>query len=368
MKILLSTNTSRRVLEVLESKINFLKKEGHEVHVICSRDFLTSKLKKRHKNIHFCEINRNKISPLNDLFLLFKYWKLYKKINPDLIFHSTIKPNIYGSIIASYLKINCVTHISGIGSTINKNSIFNYIIIPLYKFSQKKVRKVLFQNFDDKKFFIEKNIIKKSQASLLPTAFDFSRLNNMSKNISIKNKNKFRFLYVGRLIKEKGIFDFLIAAEKLSNQSNKVEFFIIGNLDFSGFKKNSIFKKFQLKDNFTFINYSDKILEYIDNADCVVVPSWREGMSNVLIEAGAMKKPSIASDVPGCKDVITNGYNGYLFKPKVFNEIIYAMNRILNDSNIQRKEMGLNAHNNIRKKFRFKDLELFYENLLISIN
>ena len=368
MKILLSTNTSRRVLEVLEPKIDFLKKEGHEVHLICSEDFLSDKLKKKYKNIHFCEINRNKISPLEDLLLLFQYWKMYRKINPDLIFHSTINPNIYGSIIASYLKINCVSHISGIGSTINRNFIFNYIIIPLYTFSQKKVKKILFQNCDDEQFFIEKNIIKKSQSSLLPTAFDFSRLNNVNINISIKNKRKFRFLYVGRLIKEKGIFDFLKAAEKLLNKSNNVEFFIVGNINASVVKKNGFVKQFQLKDNFTFIDYSENILEHINNSDCVVMPSWREGISNVLIEAGAMRKPSIASNVPGCKDVITDSYNGYLFKPNVCNEITNAMNRILNDSNKQRKRMGLNAYNNVRKKFRLKDLQIFYKNLITSIN
>ena len=361
MKILFSSNASWSVHNFRTNLLKSLQKDGHEIFVVAKEDAYSKKLQKNGFNFKNINVSNNSKNPIKDLILIRDYIKVYKKLKPDIILHNAIKPNIYGTIAANYLNIPTINNISGLGTIFIKKSITTKLAKLLYKISQQKAAIVFFQNKTDKSLFISKNLVSKEKVRLIPGSGVNIDLFHPKLNTNQNNK-RFEFLFIARLIKDKGIIEYLEAAKILKTKhKDKVTFSILGsfyNANETAITKSDLNKWI----NDGIINYigeTDTVESEIAHADCVVLPSYREGLSKVLIEASAMEKLIITTNVPGCKDVVIDGYNGYLCEVKSTIDLANKMKKMFLLNEAKKKEMGLNA--------RKRAVEVFDEKRIIEI-
>lgn len=338
--------------------IKILQKSGFRVFAIAPEDKYSIKLKMQGIEYIPVHIDNKGTNPNNDFKLVYDLYNIYKNISPDVILHFTIKPNIYGSIAARILKIPVINNITGLGTVFLNDNILQSITTFLYKLAFSKVEKVFFQNNDDKNLFIQKKIIDKNKVDLLPgSGVDTKKFCPQNKT---RTTSDVVFLLVARIIRDKGILEYVEAAKKVKNKYNHVEFQILGQLgsiNKGAIKKGEV-KLWQKKQIVNYLGEKDDVRESIANADCIVLPSYREGTSKILLEAASMAKPIITTDVPGCNNVVSDGENGFLCKPKDNIGLANKMEKMLRLSVLERKEMGL--------KGRKKMIDLFEEKIVIT--
>ena len=351
MKVIISINTTWNIFNFRVGLIKTLQSQGYQVFALSPIDEYVERLEAMGVQHIPIKLDQQGINPFKDLNLIRQYYTIFKSIRPDLILSYTIKPNIYGNLAAKRLKIPTINNISGLGTLfINSNIITSYIGKLLYKIGLSSSKHVFFQNQDDKDLFIQSRLTSDKNSSLIPG----SGVNiKHFKSNRITNKGK-RFLFSGRLIGDKGIFEYLEAAIIVLKKFPDVEFLLAGELGVNNKTAISVDnlnghleKNSQLK----YIGKSDNMLELLKTIDVMVLPSYREGLSKSLLEANAMKIPIITSDVPGCRDIVTHGYNGFLCKVKSVDSLARSIEKIIEISNEMRHEMGLNGRIHIEQFF-----------------
>ena len=329
MKVLFSSNISWSVFNFRSDLLNALKDQGFEVYVVASKDDYSQRL--IDQGFHFKElkVNNNSTNPLMDLILIFNYYRLYKELKPDIILHNAIKPNIYGTIAAGILGIPTINNISGLGTLFIKKSFSTRIAKFLYWISQKFAKVVFFQNPYDLSLFVEKGLVSKDKAELIPgSGVDINRFS--PENFPKKLPGRFQFLFVGRLLIDKGIMEYIGAAKELKAKYSNIDFNVLGPF----YEDNSTTITRGMLDtwiNDKVINYlgtTDEVEKVFATVDSVVLPSYREGLSKVLIEASSMALPIITTNVPGCKDVVVHEETGYLCNPKDEKDLAKKMERM----------------------------------------
>ena len=361
MKIVFSSNISWSIYNFRTLLLKSLQKDGHIIYTVASKDKYADKLIDEGFFFDEVKLNNNSKNPFEDIKLVFQYYKLYKKIQPDVICHNAIKPNIYGTIVAKFLGIPVVNNISGLGTLFIEESFSTKIAKLLYKFSQKYANTVFFQNQNDLSLFVNENLIDSEKVKLIPGSGVDTNLFKQKKNESL---NIFKFIFVGRLLTDKGIIELYDAVLNLSKMRNDFKVIIVGDRYDSNktcitkaqldlFKNNSLFD---------FVGHTDKVYDELIKANCLILPSYREGLSKVLIEAGSSGIPCITTDVPGCKDVIIDGFNGFIVTPKNSDSILEAMLKILNCDSNKLIELSNNARKNILDKFSIDIVNQIYVN------
>lgn len=352
--IALSANSSWYLYNFRQSTIKKAISEGYKVLCISPMDNYSLKLEDLGCMYYELNFNSKSINPFLDLILLYKFFKLYKLLRPDVAFHFTIKNNIYGTIASRFLGIPSINNISGLGTAFLSFSLSLLIVKFLYKISQPFAHKVFCQNIEDYNYLISKNLVQKEKLDLLPgSGVDLQRFNAELKSKKIRKESIFTFLYAGRMLKDKGILELVKAFSELSKVNKKCKLILCG---FTDVDNNSAITEDELDlisniSNIEWIGSTDRIENILLSADCVVLPSYREGMPKILLEAGAMGLPSLASDVPGCRNVIQDEVNGLLFKPKSANSIKESMYKILKMSDSEISKMGLNARKIVEEQF-----------------
>jgi glycosyltransferase involved in cell wall biosynthesis len=297
-------------------------------------------------------------NPKEDIKLIYNLYQLYNKIKPDLVLHYTIKPNIYGNIACRLLKIKTINNISGLGTVFIKKSFITQIVKLLYKYALKSSLKVFFQNQDDREVFLKNQLVKKEVCGLLPgSGIDLKKF----QPIKVKrNDSNFKFLLIARLLWDKGISEYINAVREVKKKYTHVDFLIIGaiwNDNRTAISEKEV-KAWEEEGIIKYLGTTDNIKEEIAKVNCVVLPSYREGTPRTLLEAAAMEKPIITTDVPGCREVVDDGVNGYLCKVKDYNDLAKKMEKILNLSKNSLKEMG--------KKGKDKMINEFDEQIVIN--
>ncbi len=345
-----------------------LQKKGYNICILSSGSNYLNKLKKYNFNIFEINFSNSTKNICSDLNLLFKYYKIYKKINPDLVLHNAIKPNIYGSIICRVLKIPVINNVSGLGSVFISNGVLSYFIKYLYKISQLKASKVFFQNKSDLNLFKKNKLINLNIVSLLPgSGVDIMKFH--PKNKCLKNSSHINFCFIGRLIKEKGILEYIYAAKLIISNYKKVSFSIIGG--FYEDNPSSInydeFHKLIKNNRIHYLGNKENIDKEIGKFDCIILPSYREGMSRALLEACSTGIPIIAANVPGCKEIVDDGKNGFLCQPKDYKDLFYKIKLFLSLSNNQRKTMGKYAREKILNNFDERYVIKKYYNTITEV-
>jgi len=345
-------NTSWNIINFRMGLLKALQKEGYRVIAIAPKDNYSEKFKELNIEYYDIKINNKGTNPFEEIQLIFDFYQLYKKITPDVLLHYTIKPNIYGTIAARILKIPVISNISGLGTVFLNESLSSKVAQLLYKIALKYPIKVFYQNPHDRNLFVKCNLVKSEKSALLPgSGINLEEFKPIAHSISkIDNVN---FLFIARLVKDKGLIEFVEAARLLKKKYTKVEFNILG----AYYPGNPTAITQKEMDNWIsegIINYlgtSDNVKSVIAQSDCIVLPSYREGLSRVLLEAASMEKPIVTTNVPGCKDVVDDGINGFLCQVKDSHDLADKMKKILNLSRAQRVEMGRKGREKIVKEF-----------------
>ena len=350
-RIAIVSNVSWNLYNFRLSLMNAMRDAGFEVIAIAPYDNYSQKIIDAGFEFHDIKMNAQGINPLQDLRTTYQFYKLFKKISPDVLCQYTIKPNIYGSLMASILNIKMINNIAGLGTLFIKDTFITKIAKLLYKVSQSNADRVFFQNRDDFNFFVDKGIVNPLRCDVLPgSGVDTNRFIPHYKVES----QKIRFLLIARMIWEKGIGEYVNAAREIKKTYPHVEFCLLGFLDVEN--PGAITKK-EMDEwvNEGVINYlgvSDRVDEVIKSADCVVLPSYyREGTPKTLLESGSAGKPIITTDNVGCRDVVDDGINGYICEPRSWKDLAVKIEKFLALTHEERLEMGKRSREKIVREF-----------------
>jgi len=314
VKVAISINTSWNILNFRSGIVKELIRHGHEVYTISPVDSATEKLEALGCKSYPIELENSGMNVFSD----YKYYQQFQKalshIKPDAVLSYTIKPNIYGSIACGKMQIPVINNVSGLGTAFLWNKALKSVVQGLYKYAFKNSSHIFFQNKHDKQLFLDEVKINDSNTSILPgSGVD---TNYFSPDKSREPNSEFTFLMISRLLIDKGIEEYCQAAEELRKEGINARFQILGKAEEGhkrGFSKEKI-EQLASKGTIEYLGTTNDVRTFIRKADCVVLPSYREGTSRTLLEAASMAKPMVATDVPGCNNVVENGVNGLLCK------------------------------------------------------
>ena len=304
------------------------------------------------------QLNRTGINPISDLNYIFQLVKIIREVNPDIILAYTVKPVVYGLIASKICNIkNCYALITGLGyafipSFSFKKKIIKIIIFLLYKFSLKKAKSIFFQNQDDLKLFKDEKIISNFENSVIVNGSGVNLDYYKFKPLSAKIK-KINFLLIARLLKDKGIYEYVEAAKiiKKSYPERELSFSLLGSFDTnpSAITYNEI-KKWTNKGIINYLGETNDVRPFIEQCSVYVLPSYREGMPRSVLEAMSIGRPIITTNVPGCKETVVHGKNGYIVKMKSSNELVKAMSKMINNVK-QLQKMGSYSRKLVAERF-----------------
>lgn len=352
-KILILANHYNTLRVFRKDLIMALSQQGHEVIATfpeCEDKYITL-IESFGCQVQLCDFDRRGMNPIKDLKLLRTYIKLIKDIEPDIIITYTIKCNIYGGIAARKLKKRYYANVTGLGSIFQQNSMKLRVVTVLYKLALKSVKVAFFENEGNKKTLVDKGVLKEEQCQVLNGAgVNLKDYNYLEYPIS---KLPTRFLFVGRIMKEKGVDELFECITKMKSDGLDVAF------DFIGWFEDDYKQLVDEMVNQGLINYygfQEDVLYYLQKAHCVVLPSYHEGMSNTLLEAAAVGRARIASDIHGCKETILDGVNGYTCKVKSADSLYQQLIKFVALPYEAQKEMGLKARKYIEEHFDKKDI------------
>ncbi|MBD3795972.1 MAG: glycosyltransferase family 4 protein [Epsilonproteobacteria bacterium] len=350
-KIIFVGNTSWSMIKFRKGLLKKLVKLGFEVTVVSPFDDYCEEIISLGCKYQKIMIDNKGSNPLKDIRLIIDLKKIYEQIKPDLIIHYTIKPNIYGTIAAKLSHIKSFAVVTGLGFTFINDTFVSKIAKLLYKFSFQFSDKVFFINKDDRKEFIDGKLITANKTFLIPS--EGISIELFYPESTVKNTEEFRFLLIARMLWDKGVGEYVEAAKVLKRKDLKVEFGLLGYLDVANPKAIS---KEQMNswvnDGFVkFYGSTDNVKSFISKSDCIVLPSYREGISMTLMESASMEKPLIATNVPGCKDVVDDGINGFLCEVKNAQDLADKMEMMLKLTSEERRAMGKAGREKMIREF-----------------
>lgn len=319
--------------------------EEYEVHVSLPDEEDAPEIAEEGCIVHHTFIERRGMNPIKDGKLMMEYFKLIRKVRPDVVLTYTIKPNIYGSLCCRLKRIPYIVNITGLGSAFEEDGMLRKLVVFLYKIALKKASCVFFQNTKNKDIF-DGFGIKGKKVRLVPGSGV-----NLDRHVFEEYPSEdepVRLVFVGRIMKEKGIDELLFAAEKIKKEFPKVIFQLIGSYE-EDYKETV--EMLQQAGIVEFLGYQKIIHSFYKDASAAVMPSYHEGMSNVVLECAATGRPVLASDIPGCREGFDDGVTGIGFVPRDKEAFYGAVKRFLNLSYEERKEMGKNARRKIEQEF-----------------
>ncbi|KPK74849.1 MAG: hypothetical protein AMJ89_05340 [candidate division Zixibacteria bacterium SM23_73] len=355
MKILLISNTSRSLYNFRSGLMDALKENGFRVALCASFDECTPKLQKKGFRIIPVKLDRKGKNPLKDMMLIASFYRILRREKPDLTLHFSIKPNIYGAMAARLARVKCINTVTGLGYVFVEESLLLKFVKILYKISFRFPENIFFQNNHDLNFFMNKNIINKNKAILVSgSGVNVKYFHpDFCKGFKRKNKN-FVFLFIGRLLWDKGIDQFVKASKMVRQRYPQTEFCLLGRID----KENpsavseKVIRDWEKEKLIKYLGTTHDVRSFICQSDAVVLPSfYKEGLPRSLLEGMAMAKPIIATDIPGCREVVEDGKNGFLVPPKDHNALARAMIQLIELSLKEREKLGSFGREKAVKEF-----------------
>jgi len=291
-------------------------------------------------------------NPLRDVSLLGRLYKVLHDLRPDLPINYPIKPVIYGALAARSTSVKVISVVPGLGNVFLKRNLFTRFVELLYRISQLNVHTVFFLNNDDYELFEERKLVPVAKMAVLPgEGIDIQYFSPSPPRLS---NTKIRFLLSARMLWDKGVGEFVEAAEIVRRSYPNTEFALLGFLDV---QNPSAIGHGQIDDWVArgivdYFGATADVRPFISDADVIVLPSsYKEGLSRSLLEAAAMGKPIITSDITGCRDVVDDGVTGFLCEPKDSASLVLQMERMLALSQVQRQAMGQAAREKMVSQF-----------------
>ncbi len=352
-RIAIVANSTWNISNFRLNLIEKLLKEGRQVIVIAPLDeYITYKEQfPTVKHIPLQNLNRDSKNPIKDIKLTFELKTIYKKLKPDLILHYTHKPNIFGGMAARMVGIKSMAVVTGLGYAFLHKGLTHNITKLLYRLVQGAHHKFIFENEDDKQLFIDEKIITAAKGiSVNGCGVDINHFSphpngQHSQNgqaLADPKKEKIIFTYIGRLLYDKGIMEFVQAAIKLRATAPNLEFWVVGELDESNpsmVQKRELLKWID-EGSIVYHGFVKNVKPLIAKSTCIVLPSYREGMPRIILEGMSMARPIITTRTAGCRQTIVEGKNGYLVDVKDPEDLAMAMSKFANLSAEEQKKMG----------------------------
>ncbi len=358
-KIALVANSTWNIYNFRQNVIDELIKQNHQVIVYAPIDeFITyTDNYPSLKHIGLRTLDRDSTNPIKDLLLIFELVQKYKKERPDLIIHYTHKPNIYGSLAARWCGIKSVSVITGLGYGFIRKGWLNTLMTFLYKISAGKKELIIFENSDDLDLFKSLNIIDDQKAaSVNGCGVDLDYYYPVPK---LAKNPPFNFTFIGRLLKDKGVREFAEVASILKlKYKDKIHFIVLGDFDPenpSTIDKETLLTWIQ-KGYIEYKGFVKDVRPFIAASDCVVLPSYREGLPRIVIEGMSMEKPVITSNTAGCRQTVVNGENGYLVNVEDSKSLLEAVEKFINLDDQTRQELGKKGREMVISKFDSKKI------------
>lgn len=289
-------------------------------------------------------IDRRGINPWTDLKLMLGYKKLFDRIKPDVVLTYTIKPNSYGGLICRLMNIPYIANITGMGSSINRVGPFRRITLALLKTSLKKATCVFFQNEMNRQFFLQNQIVTAHNRLICGSGV------NLAEHCleDYPGDAKIDLLFIGRVMKEKGIDEYIGAAAAIKARFPLTNFHIVGPCEE---EYEADLKHLQELNILDYHGVQRDVHGFYKACHAVVLPSYHEGMSNVLLEAAATGRPVLASDIPGCRETFAEGISGYGFEPGNCEALINAIEKFINLPHPDKQQMGLAGRAKVEREF-----------------
>lgn len=351
--LIFSANSSWYLFNFRLNTLKAFLNNGYKVYCLSPMDDYSHLLEDIGCSWIKLDIDNKGFNPFVDLKLFFNLFKIFYRIKPSTVFNFTIKNNIYGTFASFLLRIRSINNISGFGTAFIHSGLKYFIARRLYIFALKLSTKVFCQNKDDYKFILENRFVDESRIDLLPgSGIDLNKFQKKANKIS-PSINDFIFIYAGRLLYDKGIKELVKAFDQIDQSRFPSKLWIIGFRDsknISAIKKSDI-ETWDKKRNIFILEPSNSIETVLSKVSCFVLPSYREGMPRSILEACAMELPIICTDVPGCRDIVTNNLNGYLCKPQDDQSLLEAMKNMLKLPIEKRLKMGVEGRKIVEQSF-----------------
>ena len=291
-------------------------------------------------------LDRRGMNPLKDFALLRRYKRIIEDEKPDLVITYTIKPNIYGGLVAKRLRIPYAVNITGLGTAFQKENTLKKIVVALYRAALSKAKIVFFENRGNRQVFIDNHIVSIDKTKLLNGAgVDLEKYHVMTYPEISDNIN---FLFVGRVMKEKGIDELLVAASRLVNRGYKCHLDVVGWCEE---EYESILDKYQCEGWLTYHGFQTDVRPFIEKCHCFVLPSWHEGMANTNLESAASGRPVITTNIHGCLEAVEDGVTGFLVEKQNEDSLYETMRKFIDLPYESKVQMGLDGRKRMEEIF-----------------
>jgi len=350
--VTLSANTSWYLYNFRAATIRRLRREGYRVICLAPRDTHSDKLAAELD----CEwrplaMDNQGSNPLNDLRLVLQFYRYYRALRPVAALHFTLKNNIYGTWAARLLSVPAINTVSGLGTAFIRPGLVSFVVRSLYRASQPFAQRIFCQNAHDLALLAESGLAPRERLALVPgSGVDLQRFHPALKT---GHDGPFRFLYAGRMLTDKGLHELIAALDDINRDGVRCHLWLSG---FAGAQNVSAVDERQLsawgaRADIDWLGPTDRMERVYAAVDCVVLPSYREGMPRSLLEAGAMGLPVVTTDVPGCRDIVTHGFNGLLCQARDRESLAQAMQAMLTMPEAQRCLLGENGRRRVEEQF-----------------
>lgn len=352
MKIIITANSAWNIVNFRSAIVESLLRDGHEVVILApddkSLDCLCS-LGARHRPV---VIDNKGTAPLRDIKLFGDFRHVFSEEKPDVILSYTIKNNIYGGLAARTLNVPFLPNVSGLGTVFLGAGWLERVATRLYRHAFANLPRVIFQNSDDRDLFVERGTITREQSLLVPGSgvdlcrFQFEHLPNST-------DESLTFLLIARLLRDKGIHEFIDAARLVRKKYPDTCFQLLGE---TGVENRTAISRQQVNNwvhegVVKYLGATEDVRPLIKKADCVVLPSYREGTPRSLLEAAAMGRPLVATDVPGCREVVADTVNGFLCQNKDAASLSEKLIQMIEIGQGRRRQLGVAGRKKMEQEF-----------------
>lgn len=358
-KILILANNDVGLYKFRKELLEALVKENDVFVSLPYGDFVTSFVK---IGCNFIEtpINRRGKNPFTDFKLFFNYITIMNKIKPDIVLTYTIKPNIYGGIACRINKVPYISNITGLGTAVENKGFMQKITLFLYKLSLSKAKCIYLQNKENRDFLSNKKILKGNYKIIPGSGVNL----NQYPILNYPSEDRINFLFIARIMKEKGIDQYLEAAEFIRRKYPMTAFHILGACEQEVYEKKLM--HMQDKGIIKYHGMQKDVRKFQEKSHCTIHPSYYpEGMSNVLLESAACGRPIITSNRSGCRDIVDEGVNGFIVEAKNSKDLISKIELFLKLPHLKKREMGLAGRMKVEKEF---DRQIVINSYLNSIS
>ncbi|PSK80418.1 glycosyltransferase involved in cell wall biosynthesis [Limimaricola soesokkakensis] len=350
MHIIFTVNAAWNIFNFRRSLVEAMLEEGHKVTVLAPPDVAVKRLEALGCHFVPLEMDVKGLSPLADIALIRELRQHFYTLAPDAVFSFTIKNNIFGAIAARGLGFPFIPNVTGLGTAFLSSTLLRRVAETLYRIAFRSLPVVFFQNPDDQALFLSRGLTQSNQSRLLPgSGVDLKHF----LPAPLPERDEVRFLMIARLLRDKGILEYALAAQQTLLSHPNTRFQLLGPLDVENRSAipDTLLEKWRQNGTIEYLGESDDVRSEIADADCVVLPSYREGAPRTLIEAAAMARPLIATDVPGCRSVVEDGRTGLLCAPRDAESLSAAFIKMLTLTSAAREEMGRAGRNKMEREF-----------------